>query len=114
MPSRRDVAGTPGRDRRRPARPRKRRRRPIAVLARLIADEPWGVAVDPPPGAVFHALVAGSCWLRVPGRTPRRLTPGDVALLPTNTPHALASSVDGRTEPLTQFEEDARARRRAG
>ena len=38
-----------------------------AVMAQLIAYEPWGVAVDPVPGAVFHAVVAGSCWLRMAG-----------------------------------------------
>src|ERR1700755_2441675 len=79
-----------------------------AVMAQLIAHEPWGVAVDPVPGAVFHAVVAGSCWLRMPRRPPRRLMPGDVVLLPTNTPHELASSVDWRTEPLAQFEKDER------
>jgi AraC-like DNA-binding protein len=79
-----------------------------AVMAQLIAYEPWGVAVDPVPGAVFHAVVAGSCWLRIPGRAPQRLMPGDVVLLPTNTPHELVSAVDGATESLAQFEKDAR------
>jgi AraC-like DNA-binding protein len=77
-----------------------------AMMAQLIAYEPWGVAVDPVPGAVFHAVVAGSCWLRMPGRAPQHLMPGDVVLLPTNTPHELVSSVDGRTESLAQFEKD--------
>jgi hypothetical protein len=79
-----------------------------AVMAQLIAYEPWGVAVDPLRGAVFHAVVAGSCWLRMSDRAPRRLMPGDVVLLPTNTPHELAASVDGRTESLAQFEKDSR------
>jgi AraC-like DNA-binding protein len=79
-----------------------------AVMAQLIAHEPWGVAVDPLPGAVFHAVVAGSCWLRVPSRDPQRLMPGDVVLLPTNTSHELVSAVDGATEPLTQMDKDAR------
>ena len=79
-----------------------------AVMAQLIAYEPWGVAVDPLPGAVFHAVVAGSCWLRIAGRAPQRLMPGDVVLLPTNTPHELVSAVDGRTESLAQFEKDTR------
>ena len=48
-----------------------------AVMAQLIAYEPWGLAVDPVPGAVFHAMVAGSCWLRMPGRAPQHLMPGD-------------------------------------
>jgi AraC-like DNA-binding protein len=79
-----------------------------AVMAQLIAYEPWGVAVDPLPGAVFHAVVAGSCWLRIPGREPQRLMPGDVVLLPTNTPHELASAIDGDTVSLARFEKDAR------
>src|SRR5215472_8024699 len=79
-----------------------------AVMAQLIAYEPWGVAVDPVPGAVFHALVAGSCWLRMPGRAPQHLMPGDVILLPTNTPHELVSSVDARTDSLARFQTDTR------
>ena len=79
-----------------------------AVMAQLIAYEPWGVAVDPVPGAAFHAVVAGGCWLRVPGRAPQHLMPGDVVLLPTNTPHELVSSVDVRTDSPVRFETDTR------
>lgn len=79
-----------------------------AVMAQLIAHEPWGVTVDPVPGAVFHAVVAGSCWLRMPNRAPLHLMPGDVVLLPTNTPHELVSSLDARTESLARFEKDTR------
>jgi AraC-like DNA-binding protein len=77
-------------------------------MAQLIAFEPWGVAVDPLPGAVFHAVVAGRCWLRIPGRAPQHLMPGDVVLLPTNTPHELVSEVGGETESLAQFEKVTR------
>ena len=79
-----------------------------AVMAQLIAYEPWGVAVDPLPSAVFHAVVAGSCWLRMPGRSPQHLMSGDVVLLPTNTPHELVSSIDTRTDSLARLEADAR------
>src|SRR5438309_8056758 len=75
-------------------------------MAQLIAHEPWGVTIDPVPGAAFHAVVAGGCWLRIPGRAPQHLMPGDVVLLPTNTPHELVSSVDTRTESLARFETD--------
>jgi len=76
------------------------------VMAQLIAHEPWGVTIDPVPGAAFHAVVAGSCWLRMPGRAPQHLMPGDVVLLPTNTPHELVSSADNRTDSLARFETD--------
>src|SRR6476469_2268046 len=75
-------------------------------MAQLIAHEPWGVAVDPVPGAVFHAVVGGTGWLRMPGRAPRHLMPGDVVLLPTNTPHELVSAVAARTDSLVRFETD--------
>ena len=77
-----------------------------AVMAQLIAYEPWGVIIDPVPGAAFHAVVAGSCWLRIPGRAPQHLMPGDVVLLPTNTPHELVSAADARTDSLARFETD--------
>src|SRR5436309_1917751 len=76
------------------------------VMAQLIAYEPWGVTIAPVPGAAFHAVVAGGCWLRMPGREPQHLMPGDVVLLPTNTPHELVSSVDARTGSLARFETD--------
>src|SRR5947199_285667 len=44
-------------------------------MAQLIAYEPWGVTIDPVPGAAFHAVVAGGCWLRIPGRAPQHLMP---------------------------------------
>src|SRR5262249_29522661 len=80
-----------------------------AVMAQLIAYEPWGVAVDPVPGAVFHALVAGSCWLRMPGRAAQHLMPGDIVLLPTNTPHELVSPADARRDSLARVGTDTRA-----
>src|SRR2546430_15328056 len=77
-----------------------------AVMAQLIAHEPWGVAVAAVAGAVFHAVVAGSCRLRMPGRAPQPLMPGDVVLLPTTTPHELVSSTDDRPVSLARFETD--------
>ena len=79
-----------------------------AMMAQLIAHEPWGVDVDPLPGAAFHAVVSGSCWLRTSGRDPLHLMPGDVVLLPTNTPHALVSDVDAETMPFGPLEKQAR------
>lgn len=73
-----------------------------AVLAQLVAHEPWGVQVDPQPGASFHAVLAGSCWLRIDDAEPLRLMPGDVVLLPTNVSHLLSSGPRTRTMPLTR------------
>ena len=71
-----------------------------AVLAHLVAHEPWGLAVDPQPGAAFHAVLAGTCWLHAAPASPRRLMPGDVVLLPTNLAHTLSSTPDAPMAPL--------------
>lgn len=63
-----------------------------AVLARVRAHEPWGVAVAPTRGAAFHAITAGRCWLYVASEPPRHLMPGDVVLLPAGAPHRLMSA----------------------
>ncbi len=73
-----------------------------AVLAQLLAHAPWGVAVDPQPGATFHSVMAGSCWLRTADVPPLRLMPGDVVLLPTNLPHTLSSGPDTPAISLDQ------------
>ncbi|CAO5242340.1 AraC family transcriptional regulator [Frankia sp. AgKG'84/4] len=73
-----------------------------AVLAQLVAHEPWGVEVDPQPGAIFHAVLAGSCWLRTAETAPRQLMPGDVVLLPTNHGHTLSSGPTTAAMALTQ------------
>lgn len=73
-----------------------------AVLAQLIAHEPWGVAVDQQPGATFHAVLAGTCWLRTADAPPCRLMPGDVVMLPTNLAHTLSSGPDTPAISLDQ------------
>src|SRR2546421_12994655 len=42
----------------------------------------------------------------MPGGALQHVMPGDVVLLPTNTPHELVSSVDARTDSLARFEPD--------
>ena len=71
-----------------------------AVMAHLVAHEPWGLAVDPQPGATFHAVLAGTCWLHTADTPPSRLMPGDVVLLPTNLAHTLSSTPDAPATPL--------------
>jgi AraC-like DNA-binding protein len=66
-----------------------------ALLAQLVVQDPWAIAVDPTPAAVFHAIVAGTCWLRVSGSEPIQLMTGDVVLLPTNVAHEIASEPEG-------------------
>lgn len=69
------------------------------VLADVTACAPWGLGAPDVPGATFHAITAGGCWLRVPGDEPRRLMPGDVVLLPTGAYHELASDAKAEARP---------------
>jgi AraC-like DNA-binding protein len=64
------------------------------------AGEPWGLELVRIPGAAFHAIIAGTAWLRIKGRANVRLMPGDVVLLPTGSAHALSSEPDGILIPF--------------
>ena len=78
-----------------------------ALMAHLRTQAPWGRRLSQTTGATFHAVTAGSCWLRMPGQTPRELLAGDVALLPTGAPHVIASD---RTGPVRPWDRAAKAR----
>ncbi|MBF6183301.1 AraC family transcriptional regulator [Nocardia otitidiscaviarum] len=72
-----------------------------AVTAQLRAAAPWGIQLDDMPKAAFHAVVRGSCWIRLPGERPVQLAAGDFTLLPMGSGHALCSSPE---VPLLPFE----------
>lgn len=88
-------------------RQRERRRLPgVDVLSSVIAamragqprsylvecHPPWGRSYLPVPGAGFHVVLQGSCWLLPAKGDPVRLTVGDVALLPHGQAHGMADS----------------------
>lgn len=77
-----------------------------AVAATVAAGGPWGLRLDAVPGAAFHAVTAGSAWLRAPGHSPVQLLPGDAVLLPGGIAHVLAAS---RTAPTIPFDHAAAA-----
>jgi AraC-like DNA-binding protein len=74
-----------------------------ALLANVTAHAPWGFGSPFAPDAAFHAVLAGTCWLRVPGQEPRQLVPGDVALFPTGTYHELSSAPDNDVKPYEEL-----------
>src|SRR5262245_3813325 len=78
------------------------------VLARVRAHAPWGIRVAATAGGTFHAVTAGTCWVRVEGEPARHLMPGDVVLMPTGTEHALASEAEGA---VLHFDRVAKERR---
>jgi AraC-like DNA-binding protein len=71
-----------------------------ALLGNVQAGAPWGLALPQSTGASFHAVTAGTAWLRVDGREPLQLMPGDLLLFPSGIPHRLSSEPDGRTLPF--------------
>ena len=71
-----------------------------ALLGNVRAAAPWGLALPQSDGASFHAVTAGTAWLRVGDEEPIQLMPGDLALLPTGAPHRLSSEPDGACRPF--------------
>ena len=62
---------------------------------------PWSLGFDEPV-AHFHVVERGSAWLRLDGRSPVRLEPGDLALLPLGTGHTLGSDPELPAVPIRQ------------
>ncbi len=51
---------------------------------------PWGLELPPfAHSLMFHVITSGDCWLEVAGASPRRLGPGDLALVPHGEGHRL-------------------------
>jgi len=71
-----------------------------ALMANVRAHAPWGLELPQSPGASFHAVTAGTAWLRVADAEPIQLMPGDLLLLPTGATHRLSSEPHGRCLPF--------------
>ncbi|MDL4817856.1 AraC family transcriptional regulator [Actinomadura opuntiae] len=62
--------------------------------SRTLLEPPWGVRFGPQPGAGFHVILKGGCWLIPPAGDPIHLGVGDVAFLPRELGHGLADAPD--------------------
>ncbi|MCG5220458.1 AraC family transcriptional regulator [Streptosporangium sp. KLBMP 9127] len=69
-------------------------------VSRWSARAPWGVHSDEERCAVLHYVVDGECHALLPHHQPVTLGPGDLAVFPRGTAHALAHDADGPTVPL--------------
>jgi AraC-like DNA-binding protein len=69
-----------------------------ALMAHVRGNAPWGLRLPRASGATFHAVIAGACWVRIPGQRPRELLAGDVILLPTGAAHVLSSDPTGTAQ----------------
>ncbi|WP_089951617.1 AraC family transcriptional regulator [Lentzea xinjiangensis] len=54
----------------------------------------WGYAFGPYPGAGFHVVLEGGCWLIPPSGSPIALGAGDVVFLPHGAKHGMSDSPD--------------------
>ena len=71
-----------------------------ASYCRSEFNSPWGLEFAREPGAVFHFVAEGACWLRTSSADPLRLETGDIALLPRGAGHALLDQVDSPTQRI--------------
>jgi AraC-like DNA-binding protein len=67
-----------------------------ALMANVRACAPWGLDLPQRQGASFHAITAGTAWLRAGDGDALQLMPGDVVLLPAGGRHRLSSEPNGR------------------
>jgi AraC-like DNA-binding protein len=73
------------------------------LLTQLRAYAPWGLDLSPTTGAAFHAILTGTCWIRLEGARPRQLLQGDVVMLPGGARHALLSAPEAATRPFDRL-----------
>lgn len=69
-------------------------------FARTRRTGPWGGRFDHYPGAGFHVLLHGSCWLIPPESEPVPLHAGDVVFLPHGSAHGMSDRPDHRIDAL--------------
>lgn len=72
-----------------------------AAMAQVRACAPWQLELPQGSGATFHAVTAGSAWIRIPGQQVHELRAGDVVLLPMGAAHRITSSVAVRAGAVT-------------
>ncbi|MEU7217530.1 AraC family transcriptional regulator [Nocardia iowensis] len=68
----------------------------------FIRHAPWGRRYPVVPGAGFHVVLQGSCWLVPPGGTPMALGVGDVVFMPRGADHDLLDSLHTPVTELAQ------------
>ncbi|MFI2285348.1 AraC family transcriptional regulator [Nocardia beijingensis] len=65
----------------------------------FIRHAPWGRRYPVVPGAGFHVVLQGSCWVVPPDGKPMALGAGDVLFMPRGADHDLVDSLDS---PVTE------------
>ncbi|MEV5432780.1 AraC family transcriptional regulator [Streptomyces sp. NPDC052701] len=71
-----------------------------AKLTRSRYNGRWGSRYGPYPGAGFHVVLEGTCWLVPPSGPAVRMSAGDVVFLPHGSVHGMSSTPDCPLEDL--------------
>jgi AraC-like DNA-binding protein len=75
-----------------------------AVLCRSVMSAPWGFGIAGRDAGSFHMVIEGRAWLEVEGAVNAiAMPPGNVAVLPTGSPHWIRDSPDSTAPPLTSI-----------
>ncbi|ONM47638.1 AraC family transcriptional regulator [Nocardia donostiensis] len=77
----------------------------------FIRHAPWGRHYPVVPGAGFHVVLQGSCWLRPPDGDAIALGVGDVVFMPRGADHVL---VDDPATPVTEIAQPGEPREITG
>jgi len=71
------------------------------VYASSELTAPWGMEMPSMVGKMmFHIVMQGECWLRIPGQDAIHVRPGELALLPLGEGHCIASDISVGCEPF--------------
>ncbi|WP_031070851.1 AraC family transcriptional regulator, partial [Streptomyces sp. NRRL S-118] len=71
-----------------------------AKLTRSRCSGRWGNRYGPYPGAGFHVVLKGACWLLPAEGRPVRMSAGDVVFLPNGSTHGMSDTPDRPLEGL--------------
>lgn len=71
-----------------------------SIFSRAELGAPWAVESGPLGFGIFHAVVRGSCWMRLDGAEPFHLERGDIVLVPSGANHILSDVQFGKPERL--------------
>ena len=75
-----------------------------ALISRARLGPPFGVTSGAQPRAIFHAVRAGACVLRVGAGAPVCLRRGDMAVLPRGASHDIADTPSSRCVRIGLFD----------
>jgi len=68
---------------------------------------PWALAIPPMEDRLmFHVVTSGRCWLAVEGDDPRRLEPGDLALIPHGTGHYVSDALGAPASRIDELHQE--------